>query len=360
MATIGAAGARSVVVVGVGAQTPVGRTAPASAAAVRAGICRFSQHPFMTDAAGEPMRVARIPWFMPELPLGERVRALIHGAAEEALSPLLMVLAGSRGTPTIGVVVALSDDRPGLPLRWRQEISDALLLSLRDRFKKPRVDVRSPGHAAGVAAIQRGCELLLNDEVEFCLAGGADSHLGPENLLQLEAREQLHGEDNPWGFVPGEGGGFCLLATGGTARRYGLPSLLELVSVAVTRERNTIGSKGVCTGAGLSQAVAQVLKAPRASKVDVIVTDQNGEPYRADEFGFTLARHARSFNVPPDLRAPAACWGDVSAASAPLFVNLIVASGQRRYAAGEYGLLLTSSEMEDRGAALVRLAPPPA
>ena len=59
---------------------------------------------------------------------------------------------------------------------------------------------------------------LLNDDVEFCLVGGADSHLGPENLLQVEAREQLHGEDNPWGFVPGEGGGFCLLRIPGGPR----------------------------------------------------------------------------------------------------------------------------------------------
>lgn len=345
---------------GVGAQTPIGRTAPASAAAVRAAVCRFKDHPFMTDAAGEPMRVSRAPWFAPDLPLGERVSALMHGAAEEALSAIATSLADLRAAPRLGVVVAISDDRPGLPPRWRQEVSDGLLQSLRDRFPKARIDVFSSGHAAGVAAIQRGGQLLLNDEVDFCLAGGGDSHLGPENLLQVEARQQLHGEDNPWGFVPGEAGGFCLLTTGGTARRYGLASLLELVSVAVTREKNTIRSNGVCIGDGLSQAVAQVLKAGQASKVDVVVSDQNGEPYRADEIGFTLARHGSSFNAPPNVRAPAACWGDVGAASAPLFVGLIVASGQRRYAPGRHALLLTSSETEDRGAVLMRLASPPA
>ena len=48
--------------VSLGASTPLGRGAWASAAAVRAGICGFAQHPYMIDAAGEPMRVAFAPW----------------------------------------------------------------------------------------------------------------------------------------------------------------------------------------------------------------------------------------------------------------------------------------------------------
>ena len=48
-------------VVSLGASTPVGRCAWSSAAAVRAGISGFGQHPYMIDTAGEPMRVARAP-----------------------------------------------------------------------------------------------------------------------------------------------------------------------------------------------------------------------------------------------------------------------------------------------------------
>jgi hypothetical protein len=49
-------------VVALGASTPVGRDAWSSAAAVRAGISAFAQHPYMIDTAGEPMQVARVPW----------------------------------------------------------------------------------------------------------------------------------------------------------------------------------------------------------------------------------------------------------------------------------------------------------
>ena len=311
----------------------------------------------MTDATGEPVRVALASWLPADLPLDARIQTLMEGAVVEALSPLLTARGQSgHPPPRLRVVIAISDDRPGLPPRWGQVMADGLQQALAGRFPGAKVELRSSGHAAGATALQRGCQLVLNDEVELCLVGGADSHLGPENLLQLEAQRQLHGaDDNSWGFIPGEASGFCLLATHATARHYGLASLLELVSVAVARERHTFRSGQVCTGTGLSQAVAQVLAAGRAAQVDVVVTDQNGEPQRADEFGFTLARHAERFRAPPNFQVPATSWGDVGAASAPLFASLIIASGQRGYAAGEHALLLTSSETEERGALLVRL-----
>ena len=55
----------AVVVVGVGARTAVGMTAPATAAAVRAGIAGFEKHPFVVDTAGNPMIVAGAPYLGP-------------------------------------------------------------------------------------------------------------------------------------------------------------------------------------------------------------------------------------------------------------------------------------------------------
>ena len=52
----------SVYVVGVGAQTPVGRKALIAGAAVRCGISAYREHPFMIDRLGEPMVVAMADW----------------------------------------------------------------------------------------------------------------------------------------------------------------------------------------------------------------------------------------------------------------------------------------------------------
>jgi 3-oxoacyl-[acyl-carrier-protein] synthase-1 len=54
-----------------------------------------------------------------------------------------------------------------------------------------------------------------------------------------------------------------------------------------------------------------------------------------------------------DFVAPADCWGDVSAASAPLCLALSVIASSKGYANGQYALLWTSSESGERGAALL-------
>ena len=77
-----------IVIAGMGAATAVGRGAWESATAVRAGISGFTQHPYMIDTAGEPMRVALAPWLDIALQGVERFEALLMPAVEEALASL--------------------------------------------------------------------------------------------------------------------------------------------------------------------------------------------------------------------------------------------------------------------------------
>jgi len=306
------------------------------------------------------MTTAAAPWLAPELPIQAREETMLLGALEEASAPLVSVCQGARfRPPVVAVVTGISEDRPGMPAHTQQGLTDGVRRLLQESVALAAIQFCGSGHAAGVLALQRGFRLLLDGQVEFCLVAGVDSHLHPENLLALERQGRIHGEANPWGLFPGEGAGCCLLTTKANAERYRLCSLLQIVSVSAAREPNTLGSKGICTGAGLSQAVAEVLQSCPAEKVDVIISDQTGEPYRADEFGFTVARHARRFTAPPVFITPGSSWGDVGAASVPLFLALFVASGQRGYAKGEYGLLLASSDTQERGAVLVRLPPRP-
>ena len=77
-----------IVIAGMGAATAVGRGAWESAAPVRAGISGFTQHPYMIDTAGEPMRVALAPWLDIGVQGVERFEALLLPAIEEALTGL--------------------------------------------------------------------------------------------------------------------------------------------------------------------------------------------------------------------------------------------------------------------------------
>jgi 3-oxoacyl-[acyl-carrier-protein] synthase-1 len=86
-----------------------------------------------------------------------------------------------------------------------------------------------------------------------------------------------------------------------------------------------------------------------------VYNDMNGEPYRADEFGFTGLRTKESFEALSDFVAPADCWGDVGSAGALLHVVLAAIAGKKRYARGEISLLSASSDGGERAAAVLRI-----
>lgn len=88
-------------------------------------------------------------------------------------------------------------------------------------------------------------------------------------------------------------------------------------------EHKHIKTDSVCLGEGLSDLFrtmrAQMLENTQA---DHLICDMNGEPYRADEFGFAVIRAGELFKSPSDFSTPATCWGDVGAATGPLLLIL--------------------------------------
>src|SRR5687767_9292416 len=109
----------SLVILGVGAQTAVGRSAAASAAAVRAGISAAYDHPFCLDRTREPMVVCGAAWLPAAIQGIKRFKLLAEEAALEALKSL-------PDLPTIRpipVLVGLPEARPGRPSGLDEQIS---------------------------------------------------------------------------------------------------------------------------------------------------------------------------------------------------------------------------------------------
>jgi 3-oxoacyl-[acyl-carrier-protein] synthase-1 len=183
-----------------------------------------------------------------------------------------------------------------------------------------------------------------------------------ETLEWLEANDQLHGAgplNNAWGFIPGEAAGAALVIGEEALDRAGVEPLARVLSVGRGIEPNRIKTQTVCIGEGLTAAFREGLAGlPSGTRVTDMVCDMNGEPYRADEFGFACLRTKEAFESASDVIAPADCWGDVSAASGPLGVLLSAAAGRKSYANGRYALVWASSEGGERGAALLELPPP--
>ncbi len=347
-------GAEPVYIAALGACTPVGRDALSSAAAVRAGISGFVQHPYMIDTAGEPMRAAIAPWLDIDLQGLERFEALLFPAIDQALESV----AGDAGAKLrIGLALGLPSTRPGLPA----DIGKALRAAIAERYPNRFVAqaLLECGHAAGLLGMHATVRKMAAGVFDACIVAGVESYLAPETLEWLEGNDQLHSAgplNNAWGFIPGEAAGAALLVTDHALARLGVVPLGRVLGVGQGFEENRIKTETVCIGEGLTTAFREALSAlPPDAKVTDVYCDMNGEPYRADEFGFAALRTKEAFVSASDFIAPADCWGDVSAASGPLALLLSTMASQKAYANGPLTFVWGSSETGERGAALLAM-----
>ena len=344
----------SIDVIALGACTAVGRDAWSSAAAVRAGISGFTQHPYMIDTAGEPMRAAIAPWLDIGLAGVERYEALLFPAIDQVLLPV----AGGQTKPLrIALALGLPSPRPGLV----DDLHSVLVKSLWRKYKPVLSAVAAfpNGHAAGFLALDAAVTKLAQGALDACIVAGVDSYIEPETLEWLEKNDQLHGAgplNNAWGFIPGEGAGALLLMRHELAETLPLAALARVLGVGTAFEPKKIKTESVCIGEGLTQAFRGALAAlPDGAKVTDVYCDMNGEPYRGDEYGFTCLRTKEAFVSASDFIAPADCWGDVGAAGAPLHLILAAISGVKGYAHGRVALAWASAEGGERAAALMAL-----
>jgi 3-oxoacyl-[acyl-carrier-protein] synthase I len=339
-------------IIGVGARTPLGLNAASSAAAVRAGISAMHEHPNMIDRYGDPMIVTADAELTTELSGVDRLITMAINPAIEALAPLR----GRIGpTASVNVMIALPEDRPGGPDNLANSFLQGFEALLGKEIKIKEITCNTNGNAEGLACFEKALSLINNGSSEFCLVGGVDSYLEPETLEWLDSLEQLHSEKTIWGFCPGEGAGFCLLTSHNLADKLGLRASIELQSASSAMEPNRIKTETVCIGEGLSATFKKTLSVlPRESSVSYTICDLNGEPYRANEYGFAMLRNAGRFEEDAGFQTPADCWGDLGAASGPLFAMLASFSVGKGFPAGPLTFLWASSEGGMRASALLK------
>jgi 3-oxoacyl-[acyl-carrier-protein] synthase-1 len=309
----------------------------------------------MVDGRGDPFVVAIAPYLESKMRGESRIVELALIAAQEAVAAAQAAVQTPLNIPAI---VGLPESRPGLGSALVSRLGASLTRGLANGVGVSRVQLLPNGNSSGLMAIEAGCRVLREGGVTFVLVGGADSYVDADTLEWLDERERLNIPSNAWGFIPGEAAGFCLLCFAETAAHYGIPVLGKVVAIAKAHEPNCIYTETICIGEGLTRAVQLVLGAMRpGAMIDDTICDQNGEAYRADECGFMLARTSEHFVNATDLLTPADCWGDVGAASGPLFVSLAAFAALKGYAKGGLTLLCTSSDSGGRSVLLFETSP---
>jgi 3-oxoacyl-[acyl-carrier-protein] synthase-1 len=126
----------------------------------------------------------------------------------------------------------------------------------------------------------------------------------------------------------------------------------------MAKEANDFFSGMSNRGVSLSKAIQQALQADgaTASFSGDLISDHNGEEWRAVELAGARLLLDTQLNRDASLILPAACIGDVGAASGAVAVGVAVRAFMRNYASSDRVLVLCSSDHGDVGAILLRNA----
>ncbi|MEW6381912.1 MAG: hypothetical protein AB1611_20235 [bacterium] len=218
--------------------------------------------------------------------------------------------------------------------------------------------VTTSGNPGVAEALGRAIEDLSQGKIDLALIGGIDSLLDEDTLAWLESRGRFKTPSTPSGLQPGEAGAFLLVETLQSARARGAHALAVVQKICLTQDAGTLLTGEPPLGAGLAEALIGLTESAdwdKAQQTVWLITDQNGESYRAIEWGNALIRlRARSsVFANPLLWYPAASFGDTGAASGAVAICMATGAFVRNYAPAPKVIVTSSSEGPLRAAILL-------
>jgi 3-oxoacyl-[acyl-carrier-protein] synthase-1 len=334
----------SVVATGFGVVSPLGHSAAATCAAIRAGISNFVELESMVDRAGDPV-IASV---LTPRPLGDEPLGPVLAACREAISDCRMTPRSGPGT----ISILTGDDSKPRPHVFKEADAERLARAL-DLNDFDVVFYRH-GHAAAFHAINDVGARLERNPASFEIVVGADSLVGLPTLAYLERSHRLKGGGFPRGLIPGEACACVIFQESAHSPVRSRQPRLRLVSAYTSTEPAPVGSDAPCLGDGLTAAIQGAMDRARWTPDDVgqVYCDLNGESYRAHEWMLALCRCLAD----PDVVHPADCIADVGAAFGPLLLCLAATAMQRGYARGPRAIAFCSSDAGLRGCACVELS----
>jgi 3-oxoacyl-[acyl-carrier-protein] synthase-1 len=348
---------RTALILSIGMTTSVGAGARETAAAVRAGIARLSEtdcfdrhlesivggwlpEEVLPDAAPEYLGI-------PELPLRHRRMVTI---ASEALKEAYYPISHADPPP---LFLGLPESMPDAGGVFPGSFASHLALQSGVPLDADRTSLFPNGRAAGCLAIEKALEFLAGGRSRLALVGGVDTFLDRDLLCLLDREGRVASQDNPDGFIPGEGAAFLCLGSPEAALSLELSPIARIEGVGIAFEKGHLYGDDACLGEGLAAAFRNLFaSAPDRQAVRSVYCTLNGEHFGAKEWGAAYLRNRERFAEEFDVIHPADCFGDAGAAMAPLLIGL-GAEGLRKGYRRETCLVWCSSDRGDRGAVLV-------
>lgn len=348
-------------IIGTGVATPVGLSALASCAALRAGIARINEIAGykVPGPMGEPIEPVggRVP--LEWLKGGPRLEAWPGHEKAKAHVPLpedCWIADGSDRLVRMAALVleeALAEAKtPRPPSSWAlllaladQEPSAPILDAVRMTGWNPEiVEVVPGGRAAALAAVHRARLLIDERRVQGAVVLSVDSLIRPAALRALDAAGRLRTETRSKLPHPGEGAAALVLAASGGCR---------VLSSGVGDEP-TAGTDKPNQAAGLTSALRAAQQGAKLDHRPLCIGDLDGDRYRATEWAMAQMRTVGALqHGEADDWTTADLIGDTGAAAGAIHLAWAVDALRRGYSPQPRVLVWGASDHKQRAAVVL-------
>ena len=329
-----------------GMVTALGFNAPATLAALRAGISGIQETPWMDHGSGARLYGAKVP--LPHWWEGVgNLANLISPAIYECLQ------ASTHHSPeSIPLLLGVAaPERPGRFLC----LDEDLISEVQIRLGLPQHPLSKifPMDQTGCAlALIEAHELIRRAQVKRVIVAGVDSFLHQPTLNVYIEQRRIVTPNNSNGFFPGEAGCAVLIGEAGTHNR----DELCIHGYGVAHESANINGTEPLRAKGLTDAIKKALDNTGVALKDIAyrLTDLSGEHYKFKEATFSAGRlNTGERDAALDLWHPIEFLGEIGAAILPCLLAQAMHADHKGYAPGPLALCHVGNDSGSRAAFIV-------
>ena len=312
------------------------------------GTAYFERHPTYLGHDGLPQTCATVAGCADQVDPVTRLAYLLTQAHRQLMQGAPPDLRGDADRVLFLALPAWLAKQSGFLSRFEQQVSGLGISNIRYHFGGP---------IAGLQAIAAAQAALSTAECTDALVAGIDTMVAPM-LLDARALAGLaNTKANSYGAIPGEAGAMLLMrrAEPDADERAGAQgAVARLMSCAIQPEPQRLDdpSRGII-GTGLVNSIKEARRIAGARGADMLISDFNGERFRAEELGMIGAHFGEEALHEPF--CPAASIGEIGAATSIAYCCL-AAYANAGTAATQEALIAISDRTDLRGALCVARA----
>lgn len=327
---------------GLGLVTPVGLTAPASIAAMRAGISRIADLPGMEIAGPDGSPQAATGAQVPVVPQGRQGVARLIRLAGTALMEAVSDASVTSRVPCAIYLGTPATNPARRVLEFGRALSEGLRGYLPSTIATAEIKLFEEGRAAALTAMRQAAAEVTEKRVTLAIVGGVDSWVGPRSLSFLRATGRLREGPKSSGILPGEAAGFVILEDLDGAVKRNATIKAEFLAAYGAREPASPGEPCTALAFG-SVLIAACGEIPERAPA-LTISDLNGERHRAYEWMFGASRAYGHAKEPFRHWHPAEYIGDAGAGSGAVACVWAATALLRGYARTDRVLICGASD----------------